>query len=166
MFNLGVEEIATILGNIKHQTVNQIASTLKAALNVAVNEIAGVLRDVGYSIQQIGGVLQTGSTTKPLPRQHRSWTTPATQIDQIWVCAAERLPPGRSNHGVDPQRASAEAPHINDVLEDTYHQSVDAIGNVLSSIGFSDDTISDIGEAFDDFGDDVADFFGGLLTNA
>jgi hypothetical protein len=42
-------------------------------------------------------------------------------------------------------------------------KDVDATGGLLSSIGFSDSVISDIGRAFSDFGDDVADFFGGLF---
>jgi len=45
----------------------------------------------------------------------------------------------------------------------TESRAPDAIGNLLSSIGFSSDVISDIGGAFEDFGDDVADFFGGLF---
>ncbi len=44
---------------------------------------------------------------------------------------------------------------MNDIIE--------AIGNLLSSLGFSSATIAAIGDAFTSFGNDVADFFTGLF---
>jgi hypothetical protein len=57
----------------------------------------------------------------------------------------------------------ATAADIAGALGSAFGQGVDAIAGFLSGIGFNNDTISAIGGAFEDFGDDFVDFFDDLF---
>ena len=161
VFNQGVTAIAGILGDIGY-TVNQIGATLQNVLNVTADAIAGVLRDLGYSIEQIGSVLQ--SVYNQVAEQAAAILRDAGYaIEQIGFVLQDVFNQAAAGAAAILKTIGATATQIKDVLEDAYNQSVDAIGNLLSSIGFSSDVISDIGGAFEDFGDDVADFFDDLF---
>ena len=87
-------------------------------------------------------------------------TVPATSDGGVTKAPpSEPAQDGTGGPGAD----GATAAEINTVLSNTFHETVEAIGNLLSSLGFSSATIAAIGDAFTSFGNDVADFFTDLF---
>ncbi len=161
VFNQGVAAIAGILGDIGY-TVSQIGATLQSVLSVTADAIAGVLRDLGYSIEQIGSVLQS-VYNQAAEQAAAILRNVGYAVQEIGAVLQDVFHQAAAGAAAILRSIGATAAEIAGVLEDTFNQSVDAIGNLLSSIGFNSDTISAIGGAFEDFGDDVADFFDDLF---
>jgi len=160
-FSLANAAAAAVMKNISY-AVGQVASALRDVYGTAAEATAQILKNLSYSVDQIGSVLKTvfaqGAAVAAQVLENIGYTFSeiGTVLNSVFGTAAETAAQILKDLG-------ATASEIAGVLEDTFNQSVEAIGGFLSSIGFNDDTISAIGGEFESWGEDIADFFGGLF---
>jgi hypothetical protein len=104
-------------------------SVMSAWARTTAAVAADVLKALTYSMAEIGAVLQSVF--------HQSAQAAAQVLEGIGATAAQ----------------------IAGVLENTFNVATAEVVGFLSDLGFNDSTINAIGGAFEDFGNDVADFF-------
>jgi RHS repeat-associated protein len=122
-------EVISILDAVTDAVLDTIASTIGAAFNLTVQQVAQAFKDaLSYTIDVIAGLLQ-----------------------DVYGVAAQACADILKGIGY-----AIDA--VEGILESVYGLASDAIGAILQAAGWLANEISALGDAFASFGQDVADF--------
>ncbi|MCW2680198.1 MAG: repeat-containing protein [Frankiales bacterium] len=156
-FALGAAAAAQVLDDLLYSAA-QIATVLRGVFEQLDDEMATILKGLGEDIAVISGLLQSvyGTTAAVAADVLKALTYSMAEIGAVLQSVFHQSAQAAAQvlEGI-----GATAAQIAGVLENTFNVATAEVVGFLSDLGFNDSTINAIGGAFEDFGNDVADFF-------